>query len=119
MYKNVSLLRINNRRERVQWNLTSMTLFQTKFIIVQSIRYGFISMYSTFTYHENKSLNRLEIESVVLNIVSIFYYFFHTFSFFIDYISSSIYRKQVKQLLNIGITISSSRILPSTVTRIN
>jgi hypothetical protein len=54
-------------------------------------------MYLSISSHENKSSNRLAIESVILNIASIFYYFSHAFSFFIYYISSSIYRQQTKQ----------------------
>ncbi|UJR24665.1 hypothetical protein I4U23_006038 [Adineta vaga] len=98
VYNNLSLLRIHHRREKAQRNLTSMIRYQTISIIIQTIPYGFFSMYLTLTSYQSKSLYQTEIESVILNIVSIFYYFSHSFSSFIYYISSSSYRQQAKYL---------------------
>ncbi|CAF1034934.1 unnamed protein product [Adineta steineri] len=99
MYQNISLLRKNRRRDRAQRNLTTMIVVQTIFIIIQSVPYGFYSMYLSISSYEYKSIYRQDMESVILNLVSILYYFSHCFSFLIYYISSVTYRQQTKQLL--------------------
>ena len=119
IYKNVSLLRINHRRQRAQRNLTSMILIQTIFIVIQTIPYGFFSMYLAVTSYGFKPAYRIEIEAVITNIVSIFYYFSHSFSFFIYYISSSTYRQQAKQLLIRINTFHANRIFVQTTSNSN
>lgn len=99
IHQNLNNLRINQQRLRFQKNLIKMIFFQTISIIIQTIPYGFVSMYLTLTSNVNKSLDRSAIESIILNISSIFYYFSQSFSFIIYFISSTIFRKQFQKIL--------------------
>lgn len=110
IHQNIKLLKLNPRRQRVQRNLLSMIFVQTIFIIIQTIPYGFVSMYLVITLFQSKSLHRLAIESVLLDISSIFYYFTPSFSYLIYFISSFVYRQQVKLLIYKILHIQTNRV---------
>ena len=99
IHQNLSHLQQLNHRARFQHHLTSMILSQTVCIIIQTVPYGFFSMYLTITLREKKTPFRSDIESVILNMASIFYYFSHSFSFWNYFLSSSTYRLHTKQSL--------------------
>lgn len=80
-YHNVSILQAANVRQRTQRHLTSMILLQSIFIVIGSVPYGSYYVYSDITTNITKGPDRLAIENLIFQIVNVFYYFSHSFSF--------------------------------------
>ena len=100
-YRNVSILQTANIRQRAQRHLTSMILLQSIFIVVGSVPYGSYYVYSAITTNINKGPDRLAVENLIFQVVNVFYYFSHAFSFFVYLVSSKSFRDQVGTALHL------------------
>ncbi|UJR18543.1 hypothetical protein I4U23_005450 [Adineta vaga] len=100
-YRNVSMLQRVNVRQRAQHHLVSMILLETVSIVIGSVPYGLQSIYLAITTYTVKDSDRKTIEDAIFQIVNTTYYFPHTFSFFVYFISSATFRDQVRTILHI------------------
>ena len=100
-YRNVSWLRANRNRERVQRQLTSMILLHVILIIISIIPLAFFYTYLAITLNDVKDVNRRSVENLIENLVSLIWYFSYSTSFFVYYFSATTFRGQVKRLLHL------------------
>ena len=100
-YRNVSWLRANQNRERVQRQLTSMILLHVILIIISIIPLAFFYFYLAITLNDVKDVNRGFLENLIENLVSLISYFSYSTSFFVYFFSSTTFRCQLKRLLHL------------------
>jgi hypothetical protein len=100
-YRNISLIHNARSRERAQQHLASMILLHIIFIVIGTLPYASYYTYSAITLTITKSVDRLELETFLSNIVAVILYFSNSCSFFVYYLASTTYRRQVKNFFHI------------------
>jgi hypothetical protein len=113
-YRNISLLQNVQNRERAQHHLTSMILLHVICIIIGNLPYASYYTYSAITLTTFKSVGRQQLETFLSNIVAVILYFSNSCSFFVYFLASATYRRQVKNFFHL---VKQTRVEPiATVT---
>ncbi|CAF0910294.1 unnamed protein product [Adineta ricciae] len=79
--------------------LTKMILMQSIVVVISNMVYGVNNVYRLITTGVTKDINRQITENFVTTIVTLISYFYSIGSFYIFFISSSQFRRKVKQQL--------------------
>ncbi|UJR32723.1 hypothetical protein I4U23_020182 [Adineta vaga] len=98
-YRNINKLAHNHQRELIQKQLTNMMLIQIPIILISTIPYIVFNEYRIATATYVKSSEKIAIENIMANIVTLLFYITFSCQFFVFFFSSPQFRHQAESLV--------------------